>query len=61
MRFWEAVELYLELARLGVELQAHGERIRYRPQGAVTPALLARIEANRGELPPSPELAAGPA
>jgi hypothetical protein len=43
--------LLSELDRLGVELRAHGDRLRYAgPAEAVTPELLARLKAYKSEL-----------
>ena len=45
-----AAELLLDLARRGIRLEAHGERLRYFPRSAVTPDLLDRLKAHKGEL-----------
>jgi DNA polymerase-1 len=46
-----AAELLLaELARCGIELQVHGDRLRFRPQAAVTPDLLERLKRHKAEL-----------
>jgi hypothetical protein len=39
--------LLVELAALGIELQAHGARLRFRPQSAMTDDLLARVEPHQ--------------
>lgn len=46
----DARELRATLERLGVELAADGERLRYRPQCAVTPVLRAAMTQRRDEL-----------
>lgn len=45
-----AAELLMDLGRLGIRLEADGERLRYRPQSALTPELLDRLKAHKGEL-----------
>lgn len=45
-----AAALLDELRGLGIELQAHGDRLRFRPRSAVTDELLARLQAHKGEL-----------
>lgn len=45
-----AAELLMDLGRLGIRLEADGERLRYRPQSALTPDLLGRLKAHKGEL-----------
>ena len=45
-----AVELMTDLARLGIRIEAHGDRLRYAPQSAVTPHLLAGMKAHKAEL-----------
>jgi hypothetical protein len=45
-----AAELLMDLGRLGIRLEADGERLRYRPQSALTPDLLTRLKAHKGEL-----------
>ena len=42
--------LLAELAAHGIELQAHGERLRYRPLAAVTPDLAARLQVHKADL-----------
>lgn len=44
------VELLLGLGRLGIRLEADGERLRYRPRSALTPDLLARLKEHKAEL-----------
>jgi hypothetical protein len=39
-----ADELLLELDQRGIRLEAAGDRLRYHPRAAVTPALLARLK-----------------
>ena len=38
-----AAELLVEVSRLGIELVAHGDRLRYRPRRALTPDLAERL------------------
>jgi hypothetical protein len=45
-----AAQLLTELTRLGVRIEAHGERLRYSPRSAVTPDLAKRMKAHKGEL-----------
>lgn len=45
-----AVGLLTELVRHGIELQAHGDLLRYRPRSAMTPELAARVGARKPEL-----------
>ena len=45
-----AAELLMDLGRLGIRLEADGERLRYRPQSVLTPDLLDRLKAHKGEL-----------
>ena len=45
-----AAELLLDLGRLGIRLEAHGERLRYCPRSALTPDLLDRLKAHKAEL-----------
>lgn len=42
--------LLAELAALGIELRAHGDRLRFRPQTAMTPELAARVKAHKPDL-----------
>lgn len=42
--------LLAELTRRGIELQAHGDVLRYRPRTALTPDLLKRVQAHKPEL-----------
>jgi len=39
-----------ELQRLGIQLEADGDRLRYRPQSGLPPELLARLKAHKAEL-----------
>jgi hypothetical protein len=39
-----------ELARLGIRIEAHGDRLRYSPRSAVTPDMAQRMKAHKGEL-----------
>lgn len=45
-----AAELVADLARRGIRLEAHGERLRYYPRSALTPDLLDRLKAHKAEL-----------
>ena len=45
-----AVDLLADLAQRGIELQAHGDRLRYAPRSEVTPDLVDRMKAHKGEL-----------
>jgi hypothetical protein len=45
-----AAELLLDLGRLGIRLEADGERLRYFPRSALTPDLLDRLKAHKAEL-----------
>jgi len=56
-------ELLMDLGRLGIRLEADGERLRYHPRSALTPDLMVRLKAHKpallAMLRPTP--AAGPA
>ena len=43
-------EVLVELARLGVEVAIAGDRLRFRPQGAVTPELRAALVEHKPDL-----------
>ncbi len=45
-----ATNLLAELGRLGIEVTAHGNRLRYRPRSAVTPELAERMKVHKAEL-----------
>jgi len=45
-----AAELLLDLGRVGIRLEADGERLRYCPRSAMTPDLLGRLKAHKVEL-----------
>ena len=45
-----ATTLINDLARLEIQLKADGDRLRYAPRSAVTPALAEQIKAHKGEL-----------
>lgn len=45
-----AEDLITDLSALGIELQAHGDRLRFRPRSAVTPDLAERMAACKSEL-----------
>ena len=46
-----AADLLANLARLGVEVVAYGDRLRYRPRSAVTPDLVERLKTHKAALP----------
>lgn len=48
--FGSAVALLAELDGLGIQLEADGDRLRFRPREAVTVGLAARLRAQKGEL-----------
>jgi len=43
-------DLMTDLARLGITLEAHGDRLRYSPRSAVTPDLAQRMKTHKGEV-----------
>lgn len=45
-----ATDLITELRARGITLEAHGDRLRYRPAEAVTPELRAALVAHKSEL-----------
>jgi len=45
-----AAELLLDLGRLGIRLEADGERLRYFPRSALTPDLLDRLKAHKADV-----------
>ena len=45
-----ADDLIADLTRLGVRLEAHGDRLRYSPRSAVAPVLLDRMKTHKSEL-----------
>lgn len=45
-----AAQLMTDLARLGIRIEAHGDRLRCSPRSAVTPDLVGRLKAHKGEL-----------
>ena len=45
-----AADLLLDLSRLGIRLEADGERLRYFPRSVLTPNLLGRLKAHKAEL-----------
>ncbi len=45
-----AAALLIELTRRGIELQAHGDRLRYRPRSVLTPELAERVRAHKAAL-----------
>jgi TubC N-terminal docking domain len=42
--------LLADLSERGIELQAHGDRLRFRPQSAATPALVERLKLFKAPL-----------
>ncbi len=42
--------LLAELTRLGIQLQVHGDRLRYRPRDALTAELAERVKAHKPNL-----------
>jgi hypothetical protein len=42
-----AADLITDLARLGIRIEAQGDRLRYSPRSAVTPDLAERMKANK--------------
>ena len=42
--------LLADLAARGIEVQAHGDRLRFRPPDAVTPDLVRRLKVHKAEL-----------
>jgi TubC N-terminal docking domain len=55
-----AAELLADLDRLGIRLEADGDRLRYHPRSALTPELLDRLKAGKADvlaiLRPAPEV-----
>ena len=56
-----AAELMVDLIRLGIRLEAHGDRLRYHPRSAMTPDLAERLRTHKAELlvilrPKAPEV-----
>lgn len=45
-----ALELLAQLSGMGIEIKAHGDRIRYCPRSAMTPALLTAARCSKTEL-----------
>jgi hypothetical protein len=45
-----AIDLITELRSRGITLEAHGDRLRYRPAEAVTPELRAALVAHKSKL-----------
>ncbi len=43
-------ELVKDLKRLGIRLEAHGDRLRYSPRSAVTPDVVAELKRHKGDL-----------
>lgn len=43
-------DLLADVARLGIKLEAHGDRLRYCPRSAVTPELIEHLTAHKAEL-----------
>ena len=47
---WSTAELLADVARRGIKLEPHGDRLRYCPRSAVTPDLAERLAAHKAEL-----------
>ncbi len=47
---YEPAELLAHLDRLGVRLEADGDRLRYYPRSTLTPELIARLKAHKGDV-----------
>ncbi len=45
-----AADLMFDLARSGIRIEAHGDRLRYSPRSAVTPDLAERMKTHKSEL-----------
>jgi len=45
-----AAQLIDDLARLGITIEAHGDRLRFAPMSVVTSVLLRRLKAHKAEL-----------
>ena len=45
-----AAEIMVDLLRLGIRLEAHGDRLRYSPRSAMTPELAEQIKMRKPEL-----------
>jgi len=45
-----AVKLLTDLTRLGIRLEAHGDRLRYSLRSAVTPEVAERLKTHKAEL-----------
>ena len=54
-------ELLADLGRLGIELVAHGDKLRYRPRSAMTPDLAERLKTHKSALLAVLRPAEGPA
>jgi len=48
--FPSAAQVLTDLHKLGIDVQAHGDALRFRPRSAMTPALLERLQAHKAEL-----------
>ena len=42
--------LLIELTRQGIELQAHGDKLRFRPRSSMAPELVKRVKSHKSEL-----------
>jgi len=49
-RSMSAVEILADLAQLGVQLKAHGDRLRFFPRSAVTTEMAERLRSHKHEL-----------
>ena len=45
-----ATQLIADLTRMGIQLEAHGERLRYSPRSRVTPVLAQSMKKHKPEL-----------
>lgn len=45
-----ATDLLVDLTRLGIRLEARGDRLRYHPRSAVTPDVADQMKTHKGEL-----------
>ncbi len=46
----QLTNLLIDLARLGIRLEAHGDRLRYHPRSALTPDLAEQLRTHKAEL-----------
>ena len=50
MTSYNVATLLIEMTRRGIEIVAHGDRLRYRPRSAMTPDLAERVRHHKTEL-----------